>query len=240
LVVSNPVRIRGEKRTFGSWKSDVTHAIAFLRQSGMQVILASPKGGPIQLDDPATNVERLRYLNYDFTSMGVMNKNDAQEAFENSIPLHAIRAEDAQAILIAGGIGALQSLHNDATLLALVVKMYEQGKIVAATGHGVSVLLNARIDGKVSLLRGRRFTGFSREEVPSLRNLLDTKRLSYDIETESQHLGGLFSFRPSLKPYMIQDGRIITGQQHKSTDLVLRRMREVLSPPSSVAAGMSP
>lgn len=64
-------------------------------------------------------------------------------AAQAEIPLAEARAEDYDALIVAGGVGALQHLQHDPKLISLLKKAQEKGRVVAAIGRGRHCLANA-------------------------------------------------------------------------------------------------
>ena len=86
---------------------------------------------------------------------------------------------------------------------------------MAAVCHGQAALIGVTLGNGAPLVRGRRVTGFTNEEEHSV-GLADV--VPFLIETQMRAVGAEFSGGESWAPYTVRDGRLVTGQNPRSSE----------------------
>jgi putative intracellular protease/amidase len=131
------------------------------------------------------------------------------------------------AIYLTGGHGVMFDF-TDEGLAKKVAEFFEAGKIVSAVCHGPGGLLNVRLSTGEYLLKGRKVTGFSwREEELAKR----AEAVPFSLEGEMKKRGA--EYEKAMLPYtahVVEDGRLITGQNPKSArgvgEAVVKQLRK--------------
>jgi len=111
------------------------------------------------------------------------------------------RAEDFDAVIIPGGY-APDYMRRSPELVALVRKMAEQGKVVAAICHGGWMLCSARV------IKGKRVTSF------------------YAIRDDLENAGATWVDKP-----VVRDGNLITSRVPSDLPAFLREIISALTGP---------
>lgn len=129
-----------------------------------------------------------------------------------------VKADEYSVIYYTGGHGVMYDFADNHALQDLARKIYEKGGIVAAVCHGVVGLLNIKLSNNCLLLKNRKVTGFSNIE-EKLAELDDV--VPFLTENELGARGGEYSKHDEpWKPYVVDDDRLITGQNPASTALL--------------------
>ena len=134
---------------------------------------------------------------------------------------------DYDAIYLTGGHGVMFDF-TDEGLAKKVAEFFEAGKIVSAVCHGPGGLLNVRLSTGEYLLKGRKVTGFSwREEELAKR----AEAVPFNLEEEMKKRGA--EYEKAMLPYtahVVEDGRLVTGQNPKSArgvgEAVVKQLRK--------------
>lgn len=196
-------------RKTGFWLEEGAAPYYVFKDAGVELTLASPKGGQPPIDPksdlPENQTEAMTRFKQDPA---------AQKVFANTVKLDSVRSEDFDAIFYPGGHGPMWDLVDNPVSIALIESFYNAGKPVAAVCHAPAVLHRAMYKG-APIVQGRRVTGFANSEEEAV-GLTDV--VPFLVEDELKRLGGRFEKAPKdWQPYAITDGRLITGQNPASS-----------------------
>ena len=107
----------------------------------------------------------------------------------------------------------------------LVEDFYSNKKVVSAVCHGPAGLLQATDKDGNSILKGKKITGFTNDEESAVGL---TTAVPFLLENRMKELGGKFEKGEDFKPFIVSDGRLITGQNPKSAFLAAEKVVEIL------------
>ena len=200
----------GEKTGF--WLEEFTTPYYYLKDAGVHVTLASPKGGKPPLDPKSYTPEAQTDSTRRFDSDPA-----AQNELANTVTLADLNVDQFDAVFYPGGHGPLWDLRSDADSIALIESFVAAGKPVAAVCHAPAVLLNAKGANGEPLVKGKQVTGFSNTEEAAVQ-LSDV--VPYLLEDELVAMGGLYRKVDDWGPLAVVDGLIITGQNPGSSEAV--------------------
>ncbi|SEM26726.1 Putative intracellular protease/amidase [Aquimarina amphilecti] len=204
----------GEKTGF--WIEEFASPYYFLKDKGVDITIASPKGGQPPID-PKSELP-------DFQTPATKRFNEDQETqnvLKNSVKLESVNANDYDAIFYPGGHGPLWDLAEDKNSIKLIEAFYQQHKPVAAVCHAPAIFKNAKgIDGS-PLVQGKKVTGFSNTEEAAVQ-LTDV--VPFLVEDMLIANGGSYSKGTDWAPYALEDGFLITGQNPASSELVAEKL----------------
>jgi putative intracellular protease/amidase len=192
----------------GFWLEEGAAPYFVFRDAGVQLTLASPKGGQPPIDPKSDKPENQ-------TPAQVRFKKDeaAQKAFANTVRLADMKAEDFDTVFYPGGHGPMWDLAEDPVSIALLESFYNSGKPIALVCHSPGGLRHVMYKGE-PLVKGKQVTGFTNgeEEVMKL-----TQVVPFLVEDELLRLGAIFEKKANWQPFTITDGRLITGQNPASS-----------------------
>ena len=195
--------------------SEMTHPYYTFLDGGMDVDLASIKGGEIPIDPMTINrivktAEDERFL----------NDSIAMSKAKYSIPIADVDITAYDIVFISGGWGASYDLAQSPVLGEMVSDAYYGAKdaIIGGVCHGVLGLVNARTTDGSLLVAGRRMTGVTDKQI---------KELGIEVtpmhpETELRKAGAIFesqsAFRDVFATHVAVDDerRFVTGQNQNS------------------------
>lgn len=208
MVLTSHDRLGDTGQPTGFWLEEFAAPYYAFVDAGMKVTLASPRGGQPPLDPKSSNPDFQTEATRRFAGDA-----SAQQALAHTAALATVRAADYDAVFYPGGHGPLWDLAGDKASLALIAAMAEAGKVVAAVCHGPAALLAAAVDG-VPLVKGRTVTGFTNSEEAAVGL---TAVVPFSIEDEMARRGGHFVKGADWAPYVVTDGRLVTGQNPASS-----------------------
>lgn len=209
----------GEKTGF--WLEEFTSPYYTFKDSGAEVVIASPKGGQPPLDPksdaPDAQTDSTRRFDKD---------TDAQHQLATTIPLADIKEEDFDTVFYAGGHGPLWDLTNSATSIELIQAFDRAQKPIGFVCHAPAVLKNVKTESGDSFVKGKKVTGFSNSEEKAVQ-LTDV--VPFLIEDEFKAQGAHYEKGADWSSYTVTDGHLITGQNPASSEAVAEQLVKMLS-----------
>jgi putative intracellular protease/amidase len=220
LMVLTSHNILGDTgKSTGFWLEEFTAPYYVFKDAGVDVSLASPKGGQPPIDPKSEAPENQT------DAMARFKKDPAaQKDLANTIELAEVMAEDYDAVFYPGGHGPMWDLTDSGDSIALIEAFYNTGKPVAAVCHAPAVLRKVRYQGQ-AIVKGKRVTGFSNSEEDAVHL---TNVVPFLVEDELKRLGGLFEKADDWTDFSIVDGRLITGQNPASSASAAHKLLQVL------------
>lgn len=209
VIVTNVGEYRAVGYRTGLWLGELTHFHDHAVDHGFEITIASPTGGHVPLDPESLAHDVLDELG---TAQRYRDRT-FMDLLEDTVAVAEVDVEDFDAIYFTGGHGVMFDFRG-AELGALTARFWESGRIVSAVCHGPAGILNVPLSDGSPMIRGRRVTGFSwPEEVAAQR----ADAVPFRLEDELTALGAEYSRAEELfEPYVVVDGRLITGQNPAS------------------------
>jgi putative intracellular protease/amidase/catechol 2,3-dioxygenase-like lactoylglutathione lyase family enzyme len=227
MVLTSHDQLGNTGRPTGFWLEEFAAPYFVFRDAGVELTLASPKGGQPPLDPKSDLPENQ-------TPAMARFKQDAaaQQALANTITLADVQAEDFATVFYPGGHGPMWDLAESPTSIALLEAFYNSGKPIALVCHSPGVLRHVTYQG-APLVKGKHVAGFTNGEEEAMQL---TTVVPFLVEDELLRLGAIFEKKENWQPFSITDGRLITGQNPASStsaaQALLRLMTGSESEPS--------
>lgn len=194
----------------GFWLEEFAAPYYVFKDAGADVVLASPAGGLPPLDPkselPDFQTDMTQRFNAD---------SAAKNALENTVKLDAVNAEDFDTVFYPGGHGPLWDLAESKTSISLIESFERAGKPIGFVCHAPGALRHVKTADGAPLIKGRRVTGFTNGEEAAVEL---TKVVPFLIEDEFQRLGGRYEKGHDWAPFIIADGKLVTGQNPASSE----------------------
>ncbi len=209
----------GEKTGF--WLEEFAAPYYTFKDAGAQVTLASPAGGQPPLDPKSALADFQTELTERFNQ-----DSAAQRDLANTVKLDTIDSGDFDAVFYPGGHGPLWDLTNSAKSIALIEEFERSNKPISFVCHAPAVLRNVKAANGEPLIKGRHVTGFTNGEEAGVQ-LTDV--VPFLIEDEFKALGALYQKGDDWAPYVVEDGKLITGQNPASSEGVAKALIAQLS-----------
>ncbi len=220
MVLTSHDQLGNTGRKTGFWLEEFAAPYFVFRDAGVQLTLASPKGGQPPIDPKSDLTENQ-------TDAMTRFKQDpaAQRALSQTIKLADVKAEDYDSIFYVGGHGPMWDLVDNPLSIALIEAFYNSAKPVAAVCHSPAVFHKVTYKG-TPLVKSKRVTGFTNGEEAAVQL---THVVPFLVEDELKRVGGLYEKAADWQPFAVVDGRLITGQNPASSTSAARALLNVLT-----------
>ena len=220
MVLTSHDELGSTGKKTGFWLEEFAAPYYVFKDAGVEITLASPKGGQPPLDPKSDEKDSQTAATERFKT-----DNEAQAALAHTKILRDVFADDFDALFYPGGHGPLWDLAEDRCSIALIETMYAQGKPVSAVCHAPGVLRHAKAPDGSPLVKGKQVTGFSNTE-EAAAGLTDV--VPFLVEDELQKKGGNYSKGADWQVFYVHDGNLITGQNPASSEAVAKTVLEQL------------
>lgn len=204
----------------GFWLEEFAAPYYRLLDAGVDVALASPKGGKPPLDPKSAEEDAQTDATRRFNDDPV-----AQDALANTVKLASVSADEFDGLFYPGGHGPLWDLRTNDSSIALIEAFVAEDKPVAAVCHAPAVLLHAKAPNGEPLVRGKRVTGFTNSEEAAVGL---TEVVPFLLEDQLKELGGRYEKTEDWQVLVVEDGRLITGQNPASSENAAEKLLEQL------------
>jgi len=220
MVLTSHDQLGDTGRKTGFWLEEFAAPYFVFRDAGVELALASPKGGQPPIDPKSDLPENQT------DAMARFKKDaDAQEALSKTIKLADAKSENYDTILYVGGHGPMWDLVDNPDSIALIESFYNSGKPVSAVCHSPAVFHKVTYKGE-PLVKGKRVTGFTNGEEEAVGL---TQVVPFLVEDELKRIGGLYEKAPDWQPFAITDGRLVTGQNPASSTSAAQALLKLLT-----------
>lgn len=220
MVMTSHDKLGNTGRKTGIWLEEFAAPYYVFRDAGVNITLASPKGGQPPIDPKSDLPENQT------PAMKRFKQDDvAKKAFSQTAKLADMRAEDFDTVFYPGGHGPMWDLAESSDSIALIESFYNSGKYIAFVCHAPGVLHRVTYKGQ-PLVKGKRVTGFTNSEEEEVKL---TKVVPFLVEDELKRLGAHFEKKPNWESFVVVDGRLITGQNPNSSTAGAQALLKALS-----------
>ena len=212
MVLTSHDQLGDTGKKTGFWLEEFAAPYYVFKDAGADITVVSPKGGQPPLD-PASDAPDAQ------TDDTRRFKSDsaAQALLANTGKLASVSGKNFDAVFYPGGHGPLWDLAEDADSVKLIESMAAVGKTVAAVCHAPGVLRHVKAADGSPLVKGKKVTGFTNTEEAAVQL---TKIVPFLVEDMLVKNGGLYSKGADWQPYVLTDGKLITGQNPASSAAV--------------------
>ena len=194
------------------WLSEVTHPYWHLTERGVEVDFASPAGGKVVYDPYSDPYFQHSTEPDDLVSKGFLSDEKLVAKLEKTLKLKDVDLAQYDAVHVAGGRGATFDLYPNEDVAKALEYFWAKDKVVGAICHGAIALGN--IPDRV---RGRRTTGYTLEGDHALQRMFGSGFLiPHYPQTVLEEVGSRYSRVGANDPYVIRDGKLVTGQNQQS------------------------
>ncbi len=210
IVLTSHDTLGDTGRKTGFWLEEFAAPYYTFLDAGVEVTVASPKGGRPPLDPNSNEPDFQTEMTHRFDA-----DPQAQAVLADTKRLDSVSAEDFDAVFYPGGHGPLWDLAEDKNSIQLIEDTLQAGKPVALVCHAPGVLRHVTNPDGTPLVQGRPVTGFANTEEEAVGL---TTVVPFLVEDELTKLGGIYSKTADWGSHVIQNDLLITGQNpHSST-----------------------
>lgn len=224
MILSNGAT-RGEFAARNNlWEYAEPHHVFVMH--GFEVDFVSPKGGAVSFSLDADETDPPGMVYYTIRYEGFRHKAD------RTLKPEQIDPEDYSAAFIGGGAGSLFDVADDARLLSIVARIYENGGIVGGGGHGPGSFANVKLADGRYLVSGKRMTGFPNSTEHNSKWTKGGALLPFLVEDRLRARGAVFLGKNDVpdKHDPVIDGRIVTAMFLPSSAVVAQEMVDLMRP----------
>jgi putative intracellular protease/amidase len=203
MVVTSHDQLGNTGRRTGFWLEELAAPYYVFKDAGVDITLASPKGGRPPLD-PKSNEPAFR------TEADAA----AQAQLDKTVRLDSVRQEDFDTVFYPGGHGPMWDLAEDLHSVKLIESFLASGKTIAVVCHSTGALRHVKTPDDKLMVQGKEVTGFTNGEEEEVGL---TKVVPFLVEDEMLKLGATFSKVANWGVHVVSDGLLITGQNPSSS-----------------------
>ncbi len=218
-------------RPTGVFASEMTIPYYEFLDAGMQVDVASIKGGAIPIDP-----QSFYYFIKSESDKRFQKDTDFQEKVNNSLKIDDVDFTQYDAIWMAGGWGAAYDLGQSEVLGEKVSEAYYAEKpIIGSVCHGALGLIQAKDTSGNYLITGRRMTGVTDKQINELGIALTPLHPETELRKKGVQFEGAtgnFDFLETLT-VIDEEKRVVTGQNQNSGHETAQKMMAIISKNSS-------
>jgi len=228
IVVANPSTSTTMGWPVGFWGAELTHPYYELTERGVEVTIASPAGGKVEMDSLSDPRDGSRWSAEDLITMGFVNSPELMALLEDTPKLAELDLDDYDAIMVAGGQSPMFTFRDDEELKSAIRRFYEAEKPTAVYCHGTAALVDLTLSDGSYLVDGKTVTGFANAEEDFSDTFVGQKVMPWRVEDVLKERGANYVQGGLFKAYAVRDGRLITGQQQYSGRKVAQMLIEAL------------
>lgn len=223
FVVTSHDKLGDTDKKTGLWIEEFATPYYNLIDQGVNVVIASPKGGQPPIDPKSTSPDFQTEATKRF-----YNDSRTQRIFSKTVKLSKVNHEDYDAVFYPGGHGPLWDLSNDTNSIQLIESFYNNNKPIAFVCHAPAALLNVKDKQGQALVKGKKVTGFTNGEEAAVG--LSTI-VPFLIEDMLKQNGAIYEKGADWSPFAVSDGLLISGQNPQSAslvaDLLIEKLKEM-------------
>jgi putative intracellular protease/amidase len=227
MVLTSHDQLGSTGRPTGFWLEEFAAPYFVFRDAGVDLTLASPKGGQPPIDPKSDLPENQ-------TPAMARFKKDAraQKELSQTVKLETIKSEDYDTVFYPGGHGPMWDLAESPVSKALLESFYNSGKPIALVCHAPGVLRHVTYKGE-PLVKGKHVTGFTDGEEEEVQL---THIVPFLVEDELLRLGAIFEKVRNWGPHAVVDGRLVTGQNPASSTSGAQALLKLVGQKKAAAA----
>ena len=210
MVLTSHDQLGNTGKKTGFWLEEFAAPYYVFKAAGANITVVSPAGGQPPLDPSSDAPESQTDATRRFKS-----DTAAQAVLAHTGKLSGVSGADFDALFYPGGHGPLWDLAEDAHSIKLIESMAAAGKTISAVCHAPGVLKNVKAADGSPLVKGKKVTGFTNTEEAAVKL---TDIVPFLVEDMLAKNGGLYSKGADWQPYVVTDGKLITGQNPASSE----------------------
>ena len=218
IPVTNHATLGTTDQANGTYAPELTHVVDVLNTKNIAFDIVSIKGGKAPLY--GTDIED------DAINNKVLGDASFQTQINNTVPVSQVNIGDYDAIFYPGGFGLLSDLASNEDVAAMAASHYEAGGIIAAVCHGPAALLPIKLSNKELLIANKKVTAFTREEEVDFGTIND---IPFLLEEALTRKAAQYAKVQPWQEFVVQDERLITGQNPASAHAVGEYLAKLLS-----------
>ena len=217
IILSNANYQGKSKLAAGNSFSEVVIAYDEYQKAGYHVELVSPLGGKVPL----------AYINpTDSLQLSYLYNSEFMYALKNTKRPGEINPSEYDIVQFTGGSAPIFDIPDNEEIQKIAMHVYEEnGGVIAAVCHGTAGIVNLKTSTGEHLIANKNVNGVP--DSHESKKLPHYKLYPFIIEQTIKERGGIFKHSEVGTPHMEVDGRLITGQNSLSSEMVTKKSIEV-------------
>jgi putative intracellular protease/amidase len=207
------IRSDGSEYSTGFWAEELIVPFRRFANAGHTVDFATPGGVAPTLDPHSVD----RAIVGDSADMLLEEVDAITDRLKKPLTLSDVDISDYDAVFIPGGHAPMVDLFQDRDMGRILSDAVGAGKVVGAVCHGPAALLSATSDDGTWLFAGRRLAVVTDEEE---RAFGTAENAPWLLASRLREYGAVVEGGPNWEAFVVQDGRLITGQNPASAGQV--------------------
>ncbi|MDB5578641.1 MAG: hypothetical protein JWR80_3817 [Bradyrhizobium sp.] len=228
MVLTSHDQLGNTGRKTGFWLEELAAPYYVFKEAGIDITLASPKGGRPPLDPKSNDPEARTSLTVRFEKDA-----DAEAQLDRTVRLDSVRQDDFDTLFYPGGHGPMWDLAEDKDSIALIESFIAAGKPIAIVCHSPIALRHVVASDGKPYVQDKQVTGFTNGEE---KDVGLTEIVPFLVEDEMLRLGAIFSKKANWEVHVVTDGLLITGQNPHSSGLAAQILLAKLAEMGTAAA----
>lgn len=220
IVLTSHDKLGSTGKKTGFWLEEFAAPYYVFKDAGADVTLASPKGGQPPLDPTSDAADAQTKATKRFKG-----DTEAQTDLAHTVVLSTIAAAGFDAVFFPGGHGPLWDLAEDVDSIKLIETFARANRPIVAVCHAPAVFKNTKGENGKPLVSDRTVTGFTNteEEAAGLTDVVP-----FLVEDMLKANGGMYEKGLDWAPFVVVDGKLVTGQNPASSEEAARKLLELL------------
>jgi len=221
MVLTSHDELGNTGKKTGFWVEEFAAPYYTFIDAGVEVTLATPKGGQAPIDPTSTleDFQTEATERYDADAV-------AQGKIASTVKLSSVNENDFDGVFYPGGHGPLWDITDNSDSITLIESFLTAGKAVATVCHASAALLNVKQASGDYAIKGKAVTGFTNSEEEAVQL---TEVVPFLLEDELIKRGGDYQKAQDWQAFVVQDGLIISGQNPASSALAAKKLLEQIS-----------
>ncbi len=217
LVLSSTTHQGDSDLAAGNSFSEVVIAYHHYQEAGYHVDITTPLGGiaPLSYINPADSLQLAYLYNSDF-----------MYALKNSIKASQIKSAEYDIVQFTGGSAPIFDIPQNLDIQRIAMEIYEKNNgVIAAVCHGTAGIVNLKTSDGQYLVHGKNVNGVP--DAQESKKLPHYKLYPFIIQEKLKEHGGDFKHSDIRSSHMEVDGRLVTGQNSLSSEMVTKKSIEI-------------
>jgi putative intracellular protease/amidase len=209
----------------GVYSSEMTEPYYLFLDAGMEVDLASIKGGEI----PIEKLSLRPFVRTEYDNR-FLKDEELKQKVQQSLPIDSVRVSHYDIIFMSGGWGAAYDFVQSDVLSEMISQAYAEHKILGSVCHGALGFIGAQKPDGSPLVEGVTMTGVTNTQLKQLM----VKGTPKHPETELKNAGANYKSTKGILDMIANDVEvdkqhlIVTGQNQKAGVEAAYRAMELL------------
>jgi len=208
IITTSHDRLGENGSKTGVFGSEMTAPYYEFSDGGMNVDLASIKGGPIPIDPLSFKW----FIKSEYDDR-YLKDPEFQRKANHSLRIDDIDFTNYDIIYLAGGWGAAYDLGTSEVLGRKISQAFGAGKVIGGVCHGPLGLLLAKDENGAPLVKGRSLTAVTDKQVQELGITMTPQHPERELRAAGARFESQRAFRDLFANHSVVDGRLVTGTQ---------------------------